>query len=288
MTAGRPFNPVAYKEGQRADWGAAAEGWRRWYPMLEAEEAGQRVSASLVGLARIGPGASVLDVGGGYGEPSLTAAAAVGPEGRVVCTDLSAEMLAFGRARAEEAGLSNIEFLERDAEQLAFEPESFDAVVSRWVLMLLPDPAGTLRTLRALLKPGGRLAAAVWGPPSEVEFTAARRVVLEELSVPPPPPGSPGIHALGDRDRLADLVASAGFHDVEIDSVTSVFQAESPEQFTQFQREVAVALARLVAEQPPDVQERVWAKVTQTWHRFLDDEGRVRTENEALLVTGVR
>ena len=70
--------------------------------MVEAEEGGQRNSAKLVELAELQPGASVLDVGGGYGEPSLTAAQTIGPEGRVVCTAISPEMLALARHRAAD------------------------------------------------------------------------------------------------------------------------------------------------------------------------------------------
>jgi len=71
--------------------------------VVEAEEGGQRHSAKLVELAELQLGASVLDVDGGYGEPSLTAARTVGPHGRVVCTDISPEMLAVARERAAGA-----------------------------------------------------------------------------------------------------------------------------------------------------------------------------------------
>jgi enediyne biosynthesis protein CalE5 len=283
-----PFDPAEFKEKQRAEWQRAADGWRRWHDMLEADQAGGLVSAALVELARIEPGASVLDVGGGYGEPSLTAAAAVGSEGMVVCTDLSADMLAFARERASAARLDNVEFVERDAEQLEFEPESFDAVISRATLMLLPDAAGTLARLHSFLRPGGRLAASVWGAPSAVQFAAAVPVVFEELGLPPPPPGRPGIHALADPARLSQLVSSAGFRDVETDTVSALFEAETPEEFTRFLRDVAPPITRLVEGTPADVQERVWARVTQTWNQFLDPGGHVRTHNEAILVTGAR
>jgi enediyne biosynthesis protein CalE5 len=282
------FDPAEFKERQRAEWRRAAAGWRRWQDMLEADQAGRLGSATLVELARIEPGASVLDVGGGYGEPSLTAARAVGPEGKVVCTDLSAGMLAFGQERASAAGLDNVEFVERDAEQLDFEPESFDAVISRATLMLLPDVAGTLARLHSFLRPGGRLAASVWGAPADVQFAAAVPVILEELQLPPPPPGRPGIHALADPVRLSDLVSGAGFREVETDTVSAIFETETPEQFTQFLRDVAPPVSRLVEDQPSAVQERVWARVTQTWKRFLAPDGHVRTHNEAILVTGAR
>lgn len=217
------FDPAEFKAKMRTEWRSAATGWRKWHDVVEAEEGGQFHSAKLVELAGIGPGDVVLDVAGGYGEPSLTAARAVGPSGRVVCTDISPEMLAFGQERAAAAGLSNIEFVASDAEQLDFDDGSFDAVLSRAGLMFLPDVAGTLRRLHAFLKPGGRLAASVWGPPAEVQMAAGLPILFEELKLPPPPPGRPGIFALADAERLAALVAGAGFRDVATRTMNVVF-----------------------------------------------------------------
>jgi SAM-dependent methyltransferase len=157
----------------------------------------------------------VLDVATGYGEPGLTAARAVAPGGHVVCTDISAEMLAVGRERAAAAGLDNLEFLELDSEELAFGEARFDAVLSRQGLQFLPDVAGVLARLHSFLKPDGRLAAAVWGPPQTVQFAAPVPVIRAELQLPPPPAGIPGPFALADTDQLVGLVEAAGFTDVE-------------------------------------------------------------------------
>lgn len=288
MTPSDTFDPVAFKENIRTEWRSAAAGWRKWLPVVEAEEGGQRHSAKLIELAGLKPGASVLDVGGGYGEPSLTAARAVGPQGRVVCTDISPEMLDVAQERAAEADLANIEFVARDAEELEFDDESFDAVLSRATLMFLPDVAGTLRRLSRFLKPGGRLAASVWGPPSAVQFAAAFPVVAQELALPAPPPGRPGAFALGDPDRLRDFVAGAGFRDVQTGTVTIVFETDSPERFTEFIRDVAPQLTTLLGGQPAAVQEQVWGKVTDAYRPFAGADGRVQTENQSIWVKGVR
>ena len=108
------FDPVRYRDAARAEWGAAAAGWRAWAGVLEADDAGLAVSRTLVELAGIGPGSYVLDVAAGYGEPGLTAAGRR-PGGEVVCTDLSGPMLAVGRERAAAAGLANLEFVEAGA-----------------------------------------------------------------------------------------------------------------------------------------------------------------------------
>jgi SAM-dependent methyltransferase len=288
MTPSDAFDPVAFKENIRAEWRSAAAGWRTWLPVVEAEEGGQRHSAKLIELAELQLGDSVLDVGGGYGEPSLTAARAVGPQGRVVCTDISPEMLEVARERAADAGLSNVEFVARDAEELEFDDETFDAVLSRATLMFLPDVAGTLRRLHRLLKPGGRVSASVWGPPSAVQFAAAFPVVAQELGLPPPPPGRPGAFALGDPDRLRELVSGAGFRDVQTGTVTVVFETESPGRFTEFIRDVAPQLTTLISDHPAAVREQVWGKVTDAYRAFEGADGRVRTENQSIWVKGVK
>lgn len=282
------FDPGQFKENTRANWESAAAGWRKWVDVVESAEGGQRHSQRLVELANIGPGDSVLDVAGGYGEPALTAARVVGSDGRVVCTDISPAMLEFGRERSAEAGLNNVEFVERDAEALDFEAGTFDAIISRAGLMFLPDVASTLEQLRTFLTPGGSLATSVWGPQPKVEFTAAGPVVFDELDLPTPTAGRPGPHALADPERLADLVSDAGFNDIETGTLVVVVETETAEEFTQFLGDVAPAMTNMIADQPIDVQERVWERVTETWTQFLDADGHVHTENEAIWVTGTK
>jgi enediyne biosynthesis protein CalE5 len=288
MTKTTTFDPAQYKADLRTEWRDAAPGWRAWVDVLEAADAGQAVSRSLVELAGIGPGQVVLDLAAGYGEPGLTAARAVAPGGQVVCTDISAEMLAVGRERAAAAGLDNLKFLQGDAEELAFEEASFDAVLSRQGLQFLPDVPGVLARLRSFLKPHGRLAAAVWGPPQAVQFAAPVPVIRAELGLPPPPAGIPGPFALADADQLVGLVQAAGFTDVATGTVTAIYQIGSPELATRWLREVAPPITALVDPHPPEVQERVWAKVTEAWAPFTIADGRVRLENQAVWVTGTK
>jgi SAM-dependent methyltransferase len=287
MTGASTVDPVGYKASIRAEWRTAAAGWRAWLNVLEAEDAGAAVSRTLVQGAGIGPGAAVLDVAAGYGEPGLTTARAVAPGGRVVCTDISGEMLAVGRERAAGEGLDHVQFIEGDAETLVFEEASFDAVLSRQGLQFLPDVAGVLARLRSFLKPGGRLAAAVWGPPGAVQFAAPVPLIRAELQLPPPPAG-PGPFALADAGQLAALVEAAGFTDVETGTVTTVYQTGSPKLATRWLQAVAPPISSLVNDQPPQVQQRVWAKVTKAWAPYTTADGRVRLENQAIWVTARR
>jgi enediyne biosynthesis protein CalE5 len=128
----------------------------------------QVVSDKLADLAQIQQGKKILDIGTGVGESALTAARRVGPNGRVTAIDISPQMLAIARERARENGLGNIrEFKHADAESFFLPPSSFDAILSRFVLMFLPNLSEALAIMRQALVPSGRIAAAVWSAPQK-------------------------------------------------------------------------------------------------------------------------
>lgn len=108
--------------------------------------------------AWIGPGMRVLDLGCGVGDVTLIAAGLVKSGGEVVGVDRSPEALATAARRAEEAGADGIvRFVTADLETYAPVP-GFDAVIGRFILMYMPDPAATLRRCAACLRPGGVVA----------------------------------------------------------------------------------------------------------------------------------
>jgi enediyne biosynthesis protein CalE5 len=122
------LDPVEFRDRQRKDWDIAAAGWRKWSELIDAGT--QVVTDRLVELAEVKPGSRVLDIGCGYGQPSLTAAQTAGPEGKVIATDPAPEMLTYGRERAADQGLDNVEFIQANATSLDFSEGAFDA--SRW------------------------------------------------------------------------------------------------------------------------------------------------------------
>src|SRR5436309_2713463 len=159
----KAVDPVDFREAQHRHWDAAAVGWKECSAFNDSADG--HISERLVELADVQSGSRVLDVAAGYGEPALTAARKAGPEGRVVATDISAEMLAFGRERAAAAGLGNVEFMESDASSLGFPQASFDAAVSRWGIIFEPDAEAAAGRIRGFLKPGARMAISSWGEP---------------------------------------------------------------------------------------------------------------------------
>lgn len=264
-----------YKDGVRREWTTAAPGWRKWIDTNEAEGAGSALTAMLLREAHVRTGDDVLDVGSGYGEPGLTAAAAVGPHGAVTCLDISGDMLAFAEERARARGIANVRFLEGDVEGLPLEPDRYDVVLSRAALMYTIDPVATLGRLRSALRPGGRLAVAVWATPDRVAFASPVAVMAEMLGFEPPS-GGPGPFALGEPGVLVDAVTRAGFADVHDGEVVASYELPAPDACTEWLRDVAPPITELVANEPAAVQDEVWRRVTQSWTAFQTEGGSVR------------
>ena len=279
------IDAAEFRGKQQQDWNSAASGWRKWSELIDKQAGG--ISQRLVELAGVMPGNRVLDVAAGYGEPTLTAAQAAGPEGSVVATDISAEMLAYGRERAATAGLENIEFIEADASALDFSEASFDAAVSRWGIIFEPDGEGAAARVRGFLKPGARMAISSWGAPDEVPFLAIpMRTAMQRLGIDPPPPGTPGPLSRPTPEALGGLLEGGGFSNVEVERANVMFEFDSPEEFTTFIREIAPPISKLIDPHPPEVQQETWAAITEAIAEVADGDGKVKLPSAVLLAVG--
>jgi enediyne biosynthesis protein CalE5 len=284
MMEAKAVDPGEFRDGQRKQWNTAAGGWRKWNELIDSAAGG--ISERLVELAGVEPGSRVLDVACGYGEPSLTAAKKAGADGSVVATDISAEMLAYGRERAAAAGLDNIEFVEADASALDFAEDSFDAAVSRWGIIFDPDGEAAAAKVRGYLKPGARMAISSWGPPERVPFLAIpMRTAMERLNVPPPPPGTPGPLSRPTPEAIGGLLEGGGFSEVEVEETEVAFEWASPEEFTAFIKEIAPPISAMIDPQPEDVQRETWDAITEAVREAAGD-GPVKLSSVVLLASG--
>jgi ubiquinone/menaquinone biosynthesis C-methylase UbiE len=280
------FDPEQFKAQQRQMWDNVAKGWEVWWRTIE--QGAQRVSDTLVELAEIKPGDKVLDLATGIGEPAVTAAKRVGPNGKVVATDISPQMIAIAKSRAKSLGLDDVmEFRVTDAEKLDFPNSSFDSVLSRWGLMFLPHLPIALIAIRQLLKPRGSFAAAVWSIPAKVPMLdLAFSTVRKEINATAPPAGTPGPFALANSEALKQSFVQAGFNDVRIKTIDITIGFDSAESYTKFQKQITAPIQAMLASQTDEKKKKVWAAVTDAVGQYADSHGRVNLDNEVICIVG--
>ncbi|HEV2997643.1 MAG TPA: methyltransferase domain-containing protein [Solirubrobacteraceae bacterium] len=206
-----------HRRRSAAAWQEAATGWTRRQGQIR--DFGAPVSEWMVGAIHARPGQRVLELAAGLGETGFMAAELVAPTGGVVTSDQADAMLEGARERSIELGLTNVEFQVVNAEWIDLPVASVDAVLCRWGYMLMADPATALSETRRVLRPGGRLALAVWDALERNPWALHPALELRERGLVAGPDGGPGPFAMGDAARVRALLERAGFAEVSVEVV---------------------------------------------------------------------
>jgi SAM-dependent methyltransferase len=274
MTTGTAkFDPVKYKETTREQWQEAAKAWHRWGPTLE-EWLGQATEIML-DMVGIGLGSRVLDVAAGAGGQTIAAARRVGPDGYVLATDISSNILEFTANSAHQAGLSNVETCVMDGESLEeLEEGSFDAVISRVGLIYFPNQQKALAGMRRALKPGGKIAAVVYSTPENNKFFSVPiSIIRRRAQLPPPLPGQPGPFSLGNPRVLEEVFESAGLIEVHSQVLSAPLHLPSAAECVRFERESFGALHQMLSGLDDTQREAAWAEIEQELRKFEGPDG---------------
>jgi len=233
-------------EDQRQDWNRVAGAWERWDRLFE-EQAGY-LNHRLVADARLRQGHAVLDLGSGTGYPAILAAQTVGASGSVTGIDLAGEMLAVAQRKARRLGLLNVTFRTGDATTLPFETASFDAVISRFCLMFLPDVPKVSTEIARVLKPNRWFAVMVWtSPERNPRIGLSMAAIKQVIDLPPPDSTAPGIFRLAKPGELAGMLQDAGLVDITEQEFLAEWSYESPEQYYTAMMEIAAPVQNLMA-----------------------------------------
>lgn len=268
-----------------AAWETSSQYWNKYRALIEKMFA--PLTRALIEDAHIGPGQSVLDVGGGSGEPSLTIASVVGDSGWVTYTDPSAGMVKAARDEAERRALRNIRFHQCPAQQLPFSDNSFDVALSRLAAMFFPDVLAGLREILRVIRPDGFVSFVVW---ASREFNPFFSIVSEILEgfVPADPEDedAPTAFRFARPGKLARLLEEAGTTSVR--ERTLAFKIEAPitvARFWELRTEMSDTfrskLKKLAPQQVSAVREAV-EKAAAGY--FLN--GQMNFPAQALIVTG--
>jgi len=268
-----------------AAWEISAQYWNKHQALIEKMYVA--LSSALVEDAHIGSGQSVLDVGGGSGEPSLTIAAVVGESGSVTYTDPAAGMVKAARAEAERRGLTNIQFHQCPAERLPFSHNSFDAAVSRLSVMFFPEVLLGHREMLRVVKPGSYVSFVVWAPREVNPFFSAVTEVLDRF-VPADVEDEDALAAFrfAAPEKLAKALRKAGA--VEVTERELDFMIEAPisvERFWELRTEMSDTFRKKLGRLVPDQVAAIRYTVQKAVAGYFKTGG-MSFPAKALVVTG--
>jgi ubiquinone/menaquinone biosynthesis C-methylase UbiE len=262
----------AYREQSLKTWGQMASGWqdrREWLMNITGP-----VNDWLVQKMDPQPGQTILDIAAGTGDLGFHVAERVGQEGGVISTDFAPEMVDVARRFGEARGLTNVEYRVLDAESMDLDEDSVDGAVCRWGYMLMADPAAALKETRRVLRDGGPLAYAVWRTPDRNPWAAVPGMTLVQRGhMPAPEPGAPGIFALGEADRIREVVTEAGFGEPELEEIAFDFRYADFDDLWDALVRLAGPLARVVNALPDDERQATRAAIMENVAQFRDSTG---------------
>jgi ubiquinone/menaquinone biosynthesis C-methylase UbiE len=247
------------------------------------------VTQALVEDARIGPGHSVLDIATGPGEPALTIAAVVGPEGKVFGIDPAPEMVDAARRATDHFGFRNAKFEVASADRLPFPADTFDAVVSRFGVMFFPSPVEGVREMLRVLKPGRELSVAAWHFADKNPFFYTLSRVMERfVDSPPVAPDAPDAFRFASPGKLRDVLTEAGVMAPSERLVQFTIQAPiSVEDLWTMRSEMSEKLREKLAMLPREQASEVKRQSLEVLRGYSTERG-MSFPAEVLIVSGTK
>ncbi len=271
------------REQQKATWNKFSPGWKKWDDLMM--DFLRPMGKDIMRLIDAYDASLVLEIAAGTGEPGITIASKM-RNGSVMLTDLSEDMLAIAREKAEARGIKNIETQVCDVCELPYSDNTFDAISCRFGFMFFPDMLLAAKEMYRVLKPGGRIATTVWNVPEKNFWvTAIGSTINANMQLPPPPPEAPGMFRCAKSGLIMDLFQKAGFENTSEKEITSKLRCGTPEVYWNMMTEVAAPFVAALSNADDAMKDKIKSEVYQKVKQRYPD-GRVEIEASALVVYG--
>lgn len=274
-----------HRDASLTHWEEAASGWVARQSALR--ELSAPVSHWMIDAVDPQPGQRVLELAAGLGETGFLAAEMVAPVGGLITSDQADAMLDGARKRAGELNLTNVEFQVLNAEWIDLPVASVDAVLCRWAYMLMADPLTALRETRRVLRPEGHVALAVWDKVECNPWALLPATELRERGLADPPtPGTPGPFALGEKQRVRDLLEDAGFDEVWVEPLDLVQRAPSFDEFWETTLDIARSFHDAVLARPAFEIAEIRASLAKRFAPYTAEDGTLEIPMRTLVGVG--
>ncbi|HEX9340583.1 MAG TPA: class I SAM-dependent methyltransferase [Thermoplasmata archaeon] len=255
------YTDESYKEYTRTTWNESAQNYSKILRWLEP------YGFDL--LARVDPKIRerALDIATGPGEPALSMARMVGPEGDVIGIDLSEKMIERATNGAKERRIANAAFRVMDAEKMDFPDDTFDLATSRFGFQIFTNPEAVAAEAYRVLKPKGRIGATVWGT---AEKAAALHVIVGpmlEFAEPDETGYLPTPYELGGPGEMVKLLEDAGFSETKEDRKTHSFVWKDEAEYLETILG-GTPLGHSLKEEDPPVQEKILARTRENLRKW--------------------
>jgi SAM-dependent methyltransferase len=259
------------RQESRRRWASTAAGWERYANAFRRET--MPVTAWMLDHTQPQPGDTVLDLAAGIGDAGFLAAELIAPNGQLITSDFSPDMLSAAQRRAEALGIDNVRFRQIDAEAIDQPAASVDVVLCRWGYMLMADGEAALRDTRRVLRPGGRLALAAWTGPEDNPWSVLPTEELIARGRAEPVPPGPGQFAWAADGVVAENLEVAGFVDYEVDAVDFAMRFPSARAWWDTQAAMSMRLQDAAARMGRDEIDEVVAALAQRASPWTQDDG---------------
>ena len=254
---------MTYRDENRRRWQTVAAGWERHADDIRRDT--MLVTSWMLEALEPQPGHQLLEIAAGIGDTGFLAAELIQPGGTLITSDLVPEMLTAAQRRAEKLGITNARFRQIDAEAIDQPAASLDGVLSRWGYMLMPDAEAALRDTRRVLRPGGRLALAVWGDPADNPWTVLPgKELIERGLVEPVPPG-PGQFAWAPEGTTEENLDATGFVEYEVESLPFTIRYPSVEAWWQQSNDISLRVQERASHAQDDEIVQALAERARPW-----------------------